>query len=427
MQRIIVLSIVIYLLILSALITLNGDLLAFALPFVIYLSVGLIFRPEKIQFRVNRSLSADRVTPYTPVVVEVSIRNQGSKLETAFFRDILPSPIEIIEGENNILTTLAPGETVKLKYLIRGKRGYYNFPGLQTVVGDSLGIMNHEQKLTPEGKLFIQPEVQRLSRIPIRPRETRVYSGFIPARQGGPGVEFFGVRQYQQGDPLRWINWKASARHQQAYFINEFEQERVADVGIILDTRRRSDVKSKDGDSLFEHSVLATAALSETFLNDGNRVGLLLYGTQLDWTIPGYGKIQRERILQSLARAEPGDSLIFGKLDHLPTRLFPSKSQLVLISPLHKDDQEMLIRLRGRGYALLIISPDPIAFEIQYAQMDSTLELAARIARIERTLILHRLRQAGIQVLDWDVETSLEGTLHVALSPVIPQIHIKNL
>ncbi|MGD2158134.1 MAG: DUF58 domain-containing protein [Anaerolineales bacterium] len=427
MQRILIISIVIYLLILSALITLNGDLLAFALPFVIYFSAGLLFKPEKVKLRVNRTLSTDRVTPSMPVVVEVSIRNLGSGLENAFFFDALPPNIEIVEGNENILTSLDPGETSTLEYTIRGKRGYYNFSGINLVVSDSLGIFKHKQTIPAEGKLLIQPEVKRISRIAIRPRGTRVYSGFIPARQGGPGVEFFGVRQYQQGDPLRWINWKASARHHQAYFINEFEQERVADVGLILDTRRRSEVKLAEGESLFEHCILATAALSETFLNDGNRVGLLLYGTHLDWTIPGYGKIQRERILQSLARAEPGDSLIFGTLDHLPTRLFPPNSQLVIISPLQKDDQEMLIRLRGRGYALLVISPDPVSFEIKYTQMDTTLELAARIARLERTLMLHKLRQAGIQVLDWDVETNLDATLHVALSPVIPQIHAKNL
>jgi len=393
-KRVIVISIVIYILVLAALITLNGDLLAFALPFVIYLGAGLLFRPEKVHLEVNRSISPDRATPNLPVEITISITNHGGKLEFILLDDILPSQLNIIEGESNILTSLAPGETTYIKYTIQGKRGYYTFTRVLSVASDSLGIIHQTQEIPTEDKLFIQPEVKRLSRIAIRPRGTRVYSGFIPARQGGPGVEFFGVRQYQQGDPLRWINWKASARHHQSYFINEFEQERVADVGIILDTRRRSDVESEKGDSLFEHGILAAAALAETFLNDGNRVGLLLYGTLLDWTIPGYGKIQRERILQSLARAKPGDSLIFGTLDHLPTRLFPPNSQLVFISPLHKDDLEMLISLRGRGYAILIISPDPISFEIKHKQMDHTMELAARIARLERTLILNRLRQA---------------------------------
>jgi uncharacterized protein (DUF58 family) len=66
----------------------------------------------------------------------------------------------------------------------------------------------------------------------------------------------------------------------------------------------------------------AAAALVDTFLTAGNRVGLLLYSQYLSWTFPGYGKIQRERILQALARAEVGDSQVFSDLMYLPARLF---------------------------------------------------------------------------------------------------------
>jgi uncharacterized protein (DUF58 family) len=285
-------------------------------------------------------------------------------------------------------------------------------------------INEYHVEIPASGRLFIQPNVIHIGRIPIRPRGTRVYSGFIPAQQGGPGIEFFGVREFQQGDPVRWINWKASARHRQSFFINQFQQERVADVGIILDTRQRSEVKTSDGNSMFEHGVLAAAALAESFLNDGNRVGLLLYGTQLDWTFPGYGKVQRERIMQSLSRARPGESLIFGSLDHLPTRLFPPNAQLVIISPLHKDDIEMIIRLRARGYALLVISPNPVLFELKGLVLrDETTNLAIRLARLERKLMLFRLQRAGIQILDWNIDESLHNAIHIALSRVVPQIH----
>ena len=60
-------------------------------------------------------------------------------------------------------------------------------------------------------------------------------------------MDFFGVREYQPGDSLHAVNWRVSARfsshsgdgrESQALFSNEYEQERVADVGIILDARR---------------------------------------------------------------------------------------------------------------------------------------------------------------------------------------------
>jgi uncharacterized protein (DUF58 family) len=236
-------------------------------------------------------------------------------------------------------------------------------------------------------------------------------------------VEFFGVREYQQGDPLRWVNWRASARHIQKFFINEFEQERVADVGIILDTRQRSQVLAESGESLFEFSVQAASALAESFLNDGNRVGLLMYGTLLDWTLPDYGKLQRERIFQRLATAQPGESLVFGELENLPTRLLPPKSQIVFISPLHAPDLPVLISLRARGYAVMVVSPNPIIFERMYlAETSEDIQIAVRLARLERLLMIRKLQQAGIQVLDWHTAVPLNQALSVALSHPAPLI-----
>ncbi|MBW2092058.1 MAG: DUF58 domain-containing protein [Deltaproteobacteria bacterium] len=253
-------------------------------------------------------------------------------------------------------------------------------------------------------------------RVVIRPRRTKVYSGFIPARVGGPGVEFFGVREYQPGDSPHTINWKATARHPRTFFTNEFEQERVADVGLILDARERSYAKLAET-SLFDHAVLAASALAEVFLSDGNRVGMLIYGRVLDWTFPGYGKFQKERILRALASAAPGKSEVFEKLENLPTRLFPSHSQLIFISPLDKKDQETLFRLRARGYQVLTVSPNPITLEEDKLRSHPGFEMGKRIVNLERDLMLRGLRRAGIQVLDWRMNVPIHQAINTSLSP----------
>jgi uncharacterized protein (DUF58 family) len=256
--------------------------------------------------------------------------------------------------------------------------------------------------------------VVRIRSLPIRPRRTNVYSGTIPARLGGPGVEFFGVREYERGDPPAWINWNISARYPQKLYSNEFEQERVADVGIVLDGRLRTNVLC-EGKSLFEYSIQAAASLAETFLEQGNRVGLLLYGHYLQWTFPGYGKIQRERILQALTRAEPGESLVFADLGNIPTQLFPARSQIVLVSPLVSGDYDILLQLRARGYQVMVISPDPVGFELAYLSALPEVTLAGRIVRLERAILLQKLRHTGVQVIDWDVAKPFDQVGSVAL------------
>jgi uncharacterized protein (DUF58 family) len=189
----------------------------------------------------------------------------------------------------------------------------------------------------------------------------------------------------------------------------------VADVGIILDGRTLTNEFAR-GHSLFEHSVQAAAALTDALLSQGNRVGLLVYATFLSWTIPGYGKVQRERILYSLAHAKPGGSAVFSDLEHLPTRLFPPESQIVLVSPLLEGDLMPLVQLRAQGYQVLVISPDPVKFELSYLQKNRNVELASRVIQLERRLLLQKVQRAGIQVLDWDVSEPFDQVVKRKLS-----------
>jgi hypothetical protein len=89
---------------------------------------------------------------------------------------------------------------------------------------------------------------------------------------------------------------------------------------------------------------------------------------------------------------------------------------LVFISPLLPEDGDILIRLRARGYQLLIISPDPIAFEGKTFGSSAEMRLALRMAQLERALLLDQLRQADIQVLDWPVTMPFEEVAHRALN-----------
>jgi hypothetical protein len=79
------------------------------------------------------------------------------------------------------------------------------------------------------------------------------------------------------------------------------------------------------------------------------------------------------------------------------------------------DDPPMLVRLRARGYQLLVISPDPVSYEAQALGAQPGLELASRIAYLERVMLLRKLRRAGIQVADWQVDRPFDRVAHAAL------------
>jgi len=415
MSRVVFIGLLIYLLVFAGLATLRGEFLAMAIPLLFYMAFGLIDRPAIMQLEIHREIVPKRVISGAPFQIHLTVTNRGQALKEVILQDSVPTNLNVLEGSPSLLCELHTQETVEVSYTCRATRGLYLFPGVRLISSDRFGIFTRTESYSLKDRILVRPEVHRLKKVMIRPRITRIYAGNIPTRQSGSGVDFYGVRSYQSGDPLRYLNWKSAARHPGSLFTTEFEPERVAVIWLMLDARRRSDLQGVGG-PLFEHLVSATAALSHAFLNEGNRVGLLIYGGFLDWTYSGYGKMQRERIMQALARARTGESLIFDKLEHLPTRIFPPRSQIVLLSPLHPEDVPILIRWRSFGYDVICICPDPIAFEQDLLPQGEDQELGLRLARLERKLLFSQLRQAGIRLTSWDVSIPIEQVIGGALN-----------
>ena len=77
----------------------------------------------------------------------------------------------------------------------------------------------------------------------------------------------------------------------------------------------------------------------------------------------------------------------------------------------------MLISLRARGYVVMVISPNPISFEqTRLPNSAENIQTASRLAELERILMLKKLQQAGIQVLDWNTAVELDQAIAIAIS-----------
>jgi uncharacterized protein (DUF58 family) len=416
--RSILLSTLVYGLLLAGLVTLRGEFVALAIPLSLYLFYGFWNAPESLDLQIERKFSNDRAAPGSDVVVTLTIKNHGGDLEELYLQDEISPHLSVRLGSPRQLLRLSKGSSHTVAYTIAGPRGAYVFDVVSLEGTDSLGLVCRTKSVSVKRQLFVFPEVRHLRAVPIRPRKTRVYAGTIPARAGGAGTEFFGVREYQLGDSPRSINWHVSARHAETLYSNEYQQERVADVGIVLDARERANLFRGER-SIFEHSVSAAAALSDAFISQGNRVGLLVYGSYLSWTLPGYGKVQRERIMRSLAGANTGVSSVFAGLEHLSSRMFPPETQIVLVSSLVHDDLKIVVQLRARGYQVMVVSPDPVKFERGLLPASAEVDIAARIVRMERNLLIRRLERAGVQVIEWDVSRPFDQ----AVGPILRRPH----
>ena len=90
MRRNIIPSLLLYGLIFVGLASFRSQLLILAIPLLLYLLLGLIFAPGELKLEIDRTLSAERVSPGAKVVITLNIRNSGSQLEELILEDCYP-------------------------------------------------------------------------------------------------------------------------------------------------------------------------------------------------------------------------------------------------------------------------------------------------------------------------------------------------
>lgn len=395
----------------------RGDLLWLGFPFLAYLLVSVFKFPaaDQVRLQAHRRINRVNSSGETVLKVEVTIQNHGAAIPYLFIEDQGLDGMRIISGQKSVRTSLLPGEEATLKYSFLKKRGRYAWDSIHTWAGDPFGLVGRQITLPAQGEVSVGPQLDNFRRLPLRTDSTFHSPGPIPARKAGAGTDFWGVRLYQPGDSLRWIDWRMNARHPGQLFTKEFEQEEIADIGLILDARSETNLNVGD-DSLFEHSVHAAASLADGFIHQGHRVSLLVLRDRIIRVFPGCGKNQLNRIIRCLSGVESGSK---GKLigfQYLPLRMFSSQSLLVILSPLARSDSSFFNRLRASGYQALLISPDPYDFAHPVLLEDQVIQRAFRLARQERAIQLRMIARLQIQVIDWQVSQPLYPLVQSALS-----------
>lgn len=121
-------------------------------------------------------------------------------------------------------------------------------------------------------------------------------------RQRGVGREFESLREYQKGDEFRNICWTATARRGK-HVTKLFQVERSQAVWIVMDAGRL--LRARVGElSKLDLSVNAALSLAQIALYSGDRVGLLVYGRNVQQKVGlGRGLAQMRAIIESLASA----------------------------------------------------------------------------------------------------------------------------
>jgi uncharacterized protein (DUF58 family) len=395
---------------LSGLLARNGQVLLLAVPFAVYLIIGILQCPTSMNIRAERTIDKKEVAAREAIHGRIVVENQGKPLANLRLADALPHSMSILDGHAEQRLALPGGEATELQYVVGAARGVYEWNSIHASASDPFGLFELQAEIPAHAEIHVRPEPMRLHPVPIKPRSTLHAPGPTAARLAGAGTDFWSIREYRAGDPLRRLNWRLSGRYPRQMFTNEYEGEEIADFGLILDARRLTNAHHAE-EALFEASTRAAASLAETFIKQGNRVALLVFGENTSYLFPGYGKRQLNLVRRELAGATLGRSFSLKYLEYFPARVFPIRSVILVFSALDPRDGETYARLRALGYDVLLISPDPIDY-IGRTLPDSEVNgLAVRAARLERIVQLKGLLKMGVGVIDWQVNQPLDNLL----------------
>jgi uncharacterized protein (DUF58 family) len=85
------------------------------------------------------------------------------------------------------------------------------------------------------------------------------------------------AREYRQGDPMRRVNWPATARHGEI-MVRQEEQRSHPEARVLLDTTRSGSGRPKNHPAEFERAVELTASIAVHLLEGGFRVEMIETG-----------------------------------------------------------------------------------------------------------------------------------------------------
>jgi uncharacterized protein (DUF58 family) len=149
----------------------------------------------------------------------------------------------------------------------------------------------------------------------------------------GPGVEYVQSRQYQPGDPIRSIDWRATARTGKPW-VREYETLRQIPCYLLIDTSASMCVASH-ATSKLETAVRIAAGLAFACLDQVRPVGVLGIGETELQVRP---TLRRDTIMQwllTLQKVGVSESTQSGqRIRHLYNSL-ESTSLVILLSDLH--------------------------------------------------------------------------------------------
>jgi uncharacterized protein (DUF58 family) len=247
---------------------LRVGVLLMALPLVAALVVGR----TRLRLQVHRSLAPDQVPVGGQATVDLTLTNQG-RMPAGLL--LLEDRIPYVLGHRPrfVIDRVSPNWRRTVSYPVKSDvRGMFQVGPLMLTVADPFGLVETSRTFTRSHNLLVTPRVYKLPT--VRLGADRAGSGENrPRAIAAAGEEDATVREYRDGDDLRRVHWRSTARRG-SLMVRREEQPWQSRCAIFLDARTTSHHGHGPSASL-EWAVSAAASIGTDVIRRGYMTTLL--------------------------------------------------------------------------------------------------------------------------------------------------------
>ncbi|MDT0213458.1 DUF58 domain-containing protein [Rothia sp. ARF10] len=372
----------------------------------VVVTVDVLLAPRPRSLHLERDLPAS-VRLGDSVRASVLVTNPGSRVVRGEVRDAWPPSAGA--GSTRHTLRLPGGERARLTTVLTPtRRGDRVADRVTLRLRGPLGVGARQASVELPGRLRVLHEFPSRRHIPSRLAVLRQLDGRAAMRTRGQGTEFDSLRDYVEGDDVRSIDWRATARRRDLV-VRTWQPEQHRRIVIVLDTSRTSAGRIDDAprlDSGMDAALFLTAIAGHA----RDRVHVIAGDREVRAHVSGHDRVGV--LHDAISELAPVDARLveadWRLLASEIARVGTQRALVVLVTPLESSALEegllpVLPALAARHRVVVASVADPAVDRMRRGRGSATEVYAAAAA--ERTVSLRErtagaFRSLGVEVLD---------------------------
>jgi len=231
--------------------------------------------------------------------IAISVRNYYTFPVTAKIIDEIPFQFQIRNFE--IIRKIKASAEDNINYQLRPtERGEYTFGNLNVFISSPLKLVSRRFTFANDVMVPTYPSYIQLRKYDLIAFSNNLFQyGVKRIRRIGHTMEFEQIKEYVQGDDIRTLNWKATAK-KNALMVNQFQDEKSQSVYMAIDKGRMMKMPF-NGLSLLDYAINATLVLSNVILKKQDKAGMFAFSKKVENRVAAEKRSsQMQKILESL-------------------------------------------------------------------------------------------------------------------------------